>query len=361
MLPLREGSVKSRKKPPWGWIAAIAVVAVVGLIWAYFGLARPLLSSTPSSRPPTSASGPRTNSLNIAASTATVLGSNLLGPTPKYVDLRFDADLLRYTYPSFNLEGSDFAAALTKAAATGHQVLAIADDYAPSQVAQDPGMNCQQQLCALRDTPAAASAYARFAVRVAAACMSVHPHCVAEELGNEPNVGARWGPLPDPDAYARAISVACPAIKAATHDGLTVVLGGLANVATDSNDYTPAGFYSQVVQWFNARHLAHCWDAVGMHPYGDPTLSVTGSLYAAMRSFGDGAKKIWATEVGTGGNSQTAAGYFSTFVQKWFAQVYAGPLFWFSWNTDSGQTGIDSSPPFLATFKQAASQYSSRP
>ena len=130
----------------------------------------------------------------------------------------------------------------------------------------------------------------------------------AYELWNEPNLSYEWGNAPpDPERYTALLRAAYPQIKAA--DGrVVVVTAGLASTGGDGGAMAlnDVEFIERMYQ-AGARGF---FDALGSHPYGfaNPpetrnANNVTDFQRAAdqhqvMERYGDGAKKVWATEFG---------------------------------------------------------------
>ncbi len=129
----------------------------------------------------------------------------------------------------------------------------------------------------------------------------------AWEIWNEPNADDFMAGA-DPAAYARLIKAAYPAIKAAD-PSTTVVTGGTV--------YVDTAWLSQMY----AAGAAGSFDAIAVHPYmgiadqapetpdngSKYTLSHVAALHDLMVTHGDGAKKIWLTEMGWSTHA-TAAG-----------------------------------------------------
>jgi hypothetical protein len=199
-----------------------------------------------------------------------------------------------------------------------------------------------------KHAPADVGAFARFAAQAVAryAPQGVH----AWEIWNEENVSAFWRPAPDPQAYARLLGAASAAVKA-IDPGATVLVGGLASAGPTLDWQAPNG--SEISPWRFLRSLyelgaAGTFDAVADHPYAAlpqaPDADLAGNsfrnvadLHALMASFGDGGKRIWATETGAytgtapGAVSEaTQADYVSRYLRAWRAWDFTGPLFFYS-------------------------------
>jgi polysaccharide biosynthesis protein PslG len=125
------------------------------------------------------------------------------------------------------------------------------------------------------------------------------------QIWNEPNHQEFSQPRPDPVKYAAMLRLTDWHIKAAD-PGATVITGGTAPApdAPDGTDYTPA-------TWLNLLYLFGAgddFDAVGHHPYMFPenpldpqpwnAFTQTQTLHDILVAHGDGAKKIWGTEMG---------------------------------------------------------------
>ncbi|MGZ6911550.1 MAG: outer membrane protein assembly factor BamB family protein [Acidimicrobiia bacterium] len=128
----------------------------------------------------------------------------------------------------------------------------------------------------------------------------------AWQIWNEPN-NPEFAGTPDPARYTAMLAAAYPAIHRADPTA-TVVTGGTA----PGSDADP-GWYSPVT-WLNdlyADGAAGTFDAVGHHPYSFPgnpldpysevwnAYSQTVTLHDIMATHGDGAKKVWGTEMGS--------------------------------------------------------------
>jgi len=186
------------------------------------------------------------------------------------------------------------------------------------------------------------------------------------EIWNEPNVAQFWTPRPDPSAYAALLSAAYPAIKAAD-PGATVVTGGLSPARDDSDGsaIAPVTFLEGVY----AAGGGGEFDAVGHHPSNYPYMplkrepddynrnafgGVTPVLYQTMQAHGDGAKKIWGTEMGapTPYNGMTVdylAAYIREAYSAWGSWSFSGPLIWYAYR-DAGTNPSDIEDHFGVTY-----------
>lgn len=199
----------------------------------------------------------------------------------------------------------------------------------------------------------------RFAVYASEAAKRYAPLGVHTwEIWNEPNVSDFWAPRPDPEGYAALLERAAAAIRA-VDSSATVVSGGLAP-ATDRSDGTQIRDRTFLARLYDAG-AGGSFDAVGLHAYSFPALptepldwssfATAPLLHTVMAEHGDGAKKVWVTEMGapTGGaRRMTEEGQAETVrlaYDAWTKQAFAGPLIWFSWR-DEGPDRTDQAQTF---------------
>ena len=136
------------------------------------------------------------------------------------------------------------------------------------------------------------------------------PPRVAYEIWNEPNTDIEWGNLcPDPARYAGLLQAVYPQIKAA--DNSATVVGG---AVTTVGERELPGCYLDDVDFLEQMYdagAAPYFDVLSDHPYGfwsppetDPAVGTNLVFRRAERhrqlmvDRGDGAKQIWATEMG---------------------------------------------------------------
>jgi hypothetical protein len=173
----------------------------------------------------------------------------------------------------------------------------------------------------------------------------------AFEIWNEPNSRHFWQPSPDPVAFTALLGAAYVAVKA-VNPAATVVTGGFSPApdAADGSMIAPATFLQRVY----AAGGAGKFDAVGHHPSNYPFMptrpetifnynafgGVTPVLRNLMVLNGDGAKRIWATEMGApvpfvvNGVATTPeymASYITEAYETWKQWTWTGPLFWYSY------------------------------
>jgi hypothetical protein len=225
---------------------------------------------------------------------------------------------------------------------------------------------CVTDECAPND-PAPYAAFVRVAVQRYAP-LGVH----AWEIWNEPNQAAFWGPRPDPVAYTDLLERSSSAIHE-VDPGATVMNGGLAPASDRGWEISPLTFLRRIYELGGGAYL----DAVAHHPYQfpDPPTSPeasnaflqTAKLHDLMVSFGDGAKKIWGTEVGapTRGprsvSETNQAMWLREYYDIWNGWAFTGPLFWYSMRDTGNADTLEDSyglvhhdrlpKPGLAAFK----------
>jgi hypothetical protein len=161
------------------------------------------------------------------------------------------------------------------------------------------------------------------------------------EIWNEPNLFTMWYPRPDVVKYTSLLKAAYPRIKA-VDPSATVLTGGTSPAAdfTDGSGKLPLTFLRGIYTNGGKGYF----DGVAHHPSTFP-YSITASgdwnsfqqskdLYAEMVAHGDGAKKVWATEIGwpTGTSnrsvSETVQGLrFAEALNAWANWSFTGPAF----------------------------------
>jgi hypothetical protein len=178
--------------------------------------------------------------------------------------------------------------------------------------------------------------------------MGVH----AWEIWNEPNLSRFWSPKADPAAYTALLKAAYPAIKSADPNA-TVVSAGLSPAVNNGRDMSPLTFLAKVY----VHGGKGSFNAVGYHPYSYPyapmfkadwnTFYRTPDFHTLMAFFGDGAKKVWGTEVGypTGTSSQAVSEQRQAVdlvaaIDQWRAWTFTGPLIVFTVRDASSKTAI---------------------
>jgi hypothetical protein len=216
------------------------------------------------------------------------------------------------------------------ATARGLRILAL-PDYTPSWARSGPTDKYPPR------NPADFATFVRAAAQRYAP-MGVH----AWEIWNEPNNAAFWAPSADPVAYTTLLKLAYAAIKSADPSA-SVVTGGLSPAADNGRDVAPLTFVTQMY----AHGARGSFDAVGYHPYSYPyapmysaswnTFFRTPDLYALMARNGDGAKRVWGTEVGfpTGTATKavteaTQAAYIGAAIDQWSSWSFHGPIMFYT-------------------------------
>ena len=126
-------------------------------------------------------------------------------------------------------------------------------------------------------------------------------------IWNEPNLALEWGAPPNPAAYARLLQKAYETVKKADPFAL-VISAGLAPTNEQSTQAMDDRVFLEEMYKAGARPF---FDVLGAHPYGfayppeDPHGAHKGlnmnrllDLRAIMEAHQDGAKPVWATEIG---------------------------------------------------------------
>ncbi len=186
---------------------------------------------------------------------------------------------------------------------------------------------------------------ADYADYAAAAVQHFSPLGVTDwEIWNEPNLWLFWEPKPDPAAYTRLLVAAYDAFKAVDKNA-NVITAGLSPAPNDSRAVAPVTFLEAVYANGGGGHF----DAVAHHPSNYPNMpltyqadyndnafgGVTPKLHETMVAHGDGAKRIWATEMGAptveGMTPEYLAKYIAEAYKAWKSWSYTGPLLWFSY------------------------------
>jgi hypothetical protein len=202
-----------------------------------------------------------------------------------------------------------------------------------------------------KSPPSSPATYTTF---VRAAATHYRGSVSAFEIWNEPNSGQFWAPRPSPGAYTALLKPAYAAIKAVS-PSMTVVTGGFSPApdAADGTTIAPVTFLRGVY----ASGAKGSFDAVGHHPSNYPYMpmrpepdynynafaGVSPMLHQVMVQNGDGAKRIWATEMGapapfTIDGIHATPAYLASYVtqafQQWKQWPWTGPLFWYSYRDE---------------------------
>jgi hypothetical protein len=189
------------------------------------------------------------------------------------------------------------------------------------RISRPPGW-ARDPACAAVDTcpPANPDDFGRFANRLAAHVRNspYRPPRVAYEIWNEPNTDIEWGLMcPQPARYAALLQAVYGQIKSADPSALVV-----AGAVTTVGEREMQGCYLDDVAFLRQMYdggAAPYFDILSDHPYGfgsepeaDPISGPSGLVFrraemhrALMVERGDGAKQIWATEMGWGLNPDT--------------------------------------------------------
>lgn len=267
-------------------------------------------------------------------------GTNLIGSDPEIVDRSMRAmntlgvSLLRMDIAWPAVEPADGVwnwaatdAVVDSARRHGIEVLGILD-YTPAWAAGRAGP--------ISERPASAARFGEFA---ADAARHLAGRVETFEIWNEPNGGYYFRPGPDPRAYTALLRAAYRGLKSVDRD-ITVVGGAIAT-AVDS-DITMNGL--RFLKGMYASGARGYFDALSVHPYSypasfnsdphdpDSAMRMVADMYDVMRANGDGAKKMWASEIGyptTGDlptDPQAQAQVVVQSVAQWSQLSYAGPV-----------------------------------
>lgn len=148
------------------------------------------------------------------------------------------------------------------------------------------------------------------------------------EIWNEPNISDFWQPTPNIDQYGALFRAANTAVRDIDPQAM-VLTGGLTR-GTTSEDRKRIS-QTEFINGLYANGSAQLAGAIAIHPYSFPTLPAVGgpaaagrfadlpAVHAVMDRWGDGGKKIWATEfgapTGTDDEAMTEADQAKSFVQ----------------------------------------------
>src|SRR3954468_5557188 len=323
----------------WRWLAPAAFLAVIA------GCVPEPAPAPPAAAAPTSTAGAIVDGehAGFAASYAPLFDSDadlaqsfdlMAASGAKWVRISFQWSSVQSAGPdSYNWAILDRG--VNAARARGMHVLANAA-YTPAW-ARPAGATSDKV------PPADPTTYANF---VAAAVARYAPLGVKHwEIWNEPNTPQFWQPLPDPVAYSTLLSATYTAVKRV--DPTVIVLTGgtapagasLDAMSSDGRSYSPYRWLRLLYE--NGARAS--FDAVATHPYASFPYSPATSwgntmqmpaMYQLMKTWGDGAKKLWGTEAGypTGTASgavgeATQATYIRDYLTAWRGWAFVGPLF----------------------------------
>ncbi len=220
-----------------------------------------------------------------------------------------------------------------------------------------------------RYAPSSAARFGQYAGAVAARYgpRGVHVY----EIWNEPNI-QYWQPVPSPSDYTAILCSAYKAIHAADPEAI-VMTGGASPAGDTSTTYAPQTWLTDLY----AAGAQDCFDAVGYHPYVDSVSAhdnlggnwyvmytqYTHTLRGLMVAHGDGAKRIWATEVGCNRYSlgdAECSDRVREALALWRTYSWAGAICWFTYWDPNVYGLVDSNwnpRPMWYAFQQAAAAY----
>lgn len=271
---------------------------------------------------------------------------------------------------------------VTQAANRGMAVLLLVDST-PAWARVAPGPNPGN---AWWLPPANPADYGNFAAQVAArygasgTFWASHPTVpkvlpAGIEIWNEPNLSIFWGGLPpDPARYGAMLADAYPKIKR-IDPTLPVVSAGLAPAGgwndVDCNGTADSGASATKMNGLNFLAAAYAngaggnLDAVGWHPYNfwngataieallphpcsawSQMAETPTSVLSLMAANGDGAKGVWATEIGAPTCVANATypcmteseqgALASLALRRWQSSAWAGNFYWYDLRDDNG-------------------------
>jgi hypothetical protein len=223
-----------------------------------------------------------------------------------------------------------------------------------------PGWAVDPGLMPISSPPASAAVYGDFA---GAAAAHYRGRVAAYEIWNEPNAVTSWssGPQgPEPARYAEMLKAAYPKIKGA--DPSALVIGGVVGAVVQFFALTmdPVTFVDQMY----AAGAKGSLDAVSFHPYlynnefskgrgtANTPFSQAEAIHNVMANYGDGGKKVWATEYGqptSASDEATQAAYLTDFLTTWRTLPFAGPAYIYT--TRDRNTGSASDVDTLGVYR----------
>lgn len=341
-------------------LAATVVVAVAAAAAVYV-LAPPTpsspQSSSPSPHPTRTVPFVETAAINTSSSTVGFADSDLWGMSPADVNRTLDlmtatgVGTVRVMMPWAGMEPApgeyDWGRVdmiVDAANARGMSVLGT--------LVSSPGWAVEPGLPAVSSPPASAATYGDFA---GAAAAHFRGRVGAYEIWNEPNAVISWtsGPQgPEPARYTGLLKAAYPKIKAA--DPSALVIGGVVGAVVQFFALTtdPVTFVDQMY----AAGAKGSLDAVAFHPYlynnefskgrgtANTPYSQAEAIHGVMAKYGDGGKKIWATEYGqptSAVDEATQAAYLTDFLTTWRTLPFAGPAYIYTTRDRSTGSGSD--------------------
>lgn len=329
-------------------IAAVAAVSITGVH---------LLAPTDNTPPSRTIAVEPTAAINTSSSTIGFADSDLWGMSDadvnRTLDLMIDTGVrtVRVMMPWAGMEPNpgqyDYGKVdmiVDAANARGMSVLGT--------LVSSPGWAVEPGLMPISSPPASAATYGDFA---GAAAAHFRGRVAAYEIWNEPNAVLSWssGPQgPEPARYAEMLKAAYPKIKGA--DPSALVIGGVVGAVVQFFALTmdPVAFIDQMY----AAGAKGSLDAVSFHPYlynnefsrgrgtANTPFSQAEAIHGVMANYGDGGKKVWATEYGQPTSSvdeATQAAYLTDFLTTWRTLPFAGPAYIYTTRDRNTGSGAD--------------------
>jgi hypothetical protein len=180
-------------------------------------------------------------------------------------------------------------------------------DRAPGW-ARDPAATCQwgeAELCMYPPLPQYDDDWKAFVQ----AAVTRYPNVRAVEVWNEPNNATFWSPAADPTRYARILTLAHQAVRAAGSKA-PILVGGLVPATTDGTNMSAKDFLNRVY----ATAGASAFEGIASHPYVsqapyvDRMWTRLDALRAVRDQYGDSSTPLWITEVGISSDATSGVG-----------------------------------------------------
>lgn len=166
------------------------------------------------------------------------------------------------------------------------------------------------------------------------------------QLWNEPNSARRWLPKPDPEEYARLVTISHREITAADRGG-KVLLGGM--FGTPFGGQKPSLRAWQFLErLYRVSGVERSFDGTAVHPYAQDLRGIRYQVSRArreMKAAGDGDAGLWVTELGWGSENVGLKGQ-ARMLRESFRMLLRGRqrwniggLVWFSWRDRKSERG----------------------
>jgi Glycosyl hydrolase catalytic core len=127
------------------------------------------------------------------------------------------------------------------------------------------------------------------------------------QIWNEPNLKKYWVPYPVPKNYGKLLIASHRAIRSADPKA-RVLLGGMPATPPSTSGISATDFLSQLYN--QVPGVKNDFEAAALHPYAPTTSAVQTAITkfrTVMNSHGDGATRLWITEIAWGSAPPTSA------------------------------------------------------